>query len=155
MLGMPASGKRFDWLRGTLAEAYNLASTNLKNGRVPDEADLLLLASPDRLNIKQLFAVDQFLMRGGTVIIATSLFDVEFGEGLTARKNESALLDWLEYHGIALEAQMACGDGACLGCVVESIQEREGEKMVRVCCDGPVLDTTLIDWHAHNTAYDR
>ena len=56
---------------------------------------------------------------------------------------------------VALEAQMACGDGACLGCVVESIQEREGEKMVRVCCDGPVLDTTLIDWHAHNTAYDR
>ena len=106
MLGMPASGKRFDWLRGTLAEAYNLASTNLKNGRVPDEADLLLLASPDRLNIKQLFAVDQFLMRGGTVIIATSLFDVEFGEGLTARKNESALLDWLEYHGITLAAQM-------------------------------------------------
>ena len=106
MLGMPASGKRFDWLKGTLAEAYNLASTDLKNGRVPGEADLLLLASPDRLNIKQLFAVDQFLMRGGTVIIATSSFDVEFGEGLTARKNESALLDWLDYHGIALEAQM-------------------------------------------------
>ena len=56
---------------------------------------------------------------------------------------------------VALEAQMACGDGACLGCVVESTMELEGEKMVRVCCDGPVFDTTLIDWEAHNTAYDR
>lgn len=55
----------------------------------------------------------------------------------------------------ALEAQMACGDGACLGCVVESTTEQEGEKMVRVCCDGPVFDTTRIDWHAHNMAYDR
>ena len=55
---------------------------------------------------------------------------------------------------VALEAQMACGDGACLGCVVESKLEQEGEKMIRVCCDGPVLDTTLIDWDAHNTAYD-
>lgn len=56
---------------------------------------------------------------------------------------------------VALEAQMACGDGACLGCVVESTKESEGEKMVRVCCDGPVFDTSLIDWAAHNMAYDR
>jgi len=56
---------------------------------------------------------------------------------------------------VALEAQMACGDGACLGCVVESTKELEGEKMIRVCCDGPVFDTRLVDWHAHNMAYDR
>ncbi len=56
---------------------------------------------------------------------------------------------------VALEAQMACGDGACLGCVVESTRELEGEKMIRVCCDGPVFDTRLVDWQAHNMAYDR
>ena len=55
---------------------------------------------------------------------------------------------------VSLEAQMACGDGACLGCVVEANVETEGEKMVRVCLDGPVFDTTLIDWEAHNLAYD-
>jgi len=53
----------------------------------------------------------------------------------------------------SLEAQMACGDGACLGCVVESVREHEGEKMVRVCVDGPVFDTREIDWAAHNLAY--
>lgn len=56
---------------------------------------------------------------------------------------------------VALESQMACGDGACLGCVVESKVERGGERMVRVCKDGPVFDTAIIDWDAHNTAYDR
>ena len=56
---------------------------------------------------------------------------------------------------VSLEAQMACGDGACLGCVVESKREMEGEKMVRVCLDGPVFDTTVIDWDAHNMAYDK
>ncbi|MBN2308973.1 MAG: dihydroorotate dehydrogenase electron transfer subunit, partial [Candidatus Hydrogenedentes bacterium] len=55
---------------------------------------------------------------------------------------------------VSLEARMACGDGACLGCVVESKVEREGERMVRVCVDGPVFDTRLIDWEAHNLAYD-
>jgi len=54
---------------------------------------------------------------------------------------------------VSLEAQMACGDGACLGCVVESTEETEGEAMVRVCVDGPVFDTSRIDWAAHNLAY--
>jgi dihydroorotate dehydrogenase electron transfer subunit len=54
---------------------------------------------------------------------------------------------------VSLEAQMACGDGACLGCVVESTEESEGEAMVRVCVDGPVFDTARIDWAAHNLAY--
>ena len=106
MFGMPASGKRFDWLSNTLAEEHNLASTDLKHGRVPDEADLLLLASPDKPDIKQLFAVDQFLMRGGTVIMATSPFDIEHGEALSVRKHESGLIDWLTHHGIVLEEQM-------------------------------------------------
>jgi ABC-2 type transport system permease protein len=106
MFGMPASGKRFNWLRETLAEEHNLISTNLKNGRVPDEADLLLLASPDQLDEKQLFAVDQFLMRGGTVVIATSPFDIENREVLSVRKHASDLFDWLTHHGIMLEEQM-------------------------------------------------
>jgi len=55
---------------------------------------------------------------------------------------------------VSLEAQMACGDGTCLSCVVEAKEEREGEKMVRVCVDGPVFDAALIDWEAHSTAYD-
>jgi dihydroorotate dehydrogenase electron transfer subunit len=55
---------------------------------------------------------------------------------------------------VSLEAQMACGDGACLGCVIESTREVEGERMVRVCLEGPVFDTRDIDWDAHNQAYD-
>lgn len=55
---------------------------------------------------------------------------------------------------VSLEAQMACGDGACLGCVVESKRETEGEKMVRVCKEGPVFDSRVIDWTLHNLTYD-
>jgi dihydroorotate dehydrogenase electron transfer subunit len=55
---------------------------------------------------------------------------------------------------VSLEAQMACGEGACLGCVIESVREKEGERMMRVCADGPVFDATLVDWDAHNLAYD-
>lgn len=48
----------------------------------------------------------------------------------------------------SLEAEMACGDGVCLGCVVEANVEIEAERMVRVCKDGPVFDTRLIRWES-------
>ena len=48
-------------------------------------------------------------------------------------------------HGIAayisLEERMACGIGACLGCVMKT---RGGYK--RVCKEGPVFDTGEIEW---------
>jgi ABC-2 type transport system permease protein len=106
IFGMPASGKRFDQMRAALAETYNLASADMMSGRIPDDADLLLLVSPDKLDIKQLFAVDQFLMRGGTVVVATSPFDIDIQDRLSASKNESALITWLSHNGIVLEEQL-------------------------------------------------
>jgi dihydroorotate dehydrogenase electron transfer subunit len=41
---------------------------------------------------------------------------------------------------LALESGMACGFGACFGCVVPT---REG--YVRLCVEGPVLDAELLD----------
>jgi dihydroorotate dehydrogenase electron transfer subunit len=49
----------------------------------------------------------------------------------------------------SLEAEMACGDGVCLGCVVEANVEIETERMVRVCKDGPVFDSNLIQWKTY------
>ncbi|MCZ6875011.1 MAG: Gldg family protein, partial [bacterium] len=102
----PAQGKRFTMLQEQLQVEHTVRNTDLKNGRVPDEADLLLLASPDKLDDKQLFAVDQFLMRGGTVILATAPFDVDLMGTLSASKHDSGLKAWLEHHGITLEETM-------------------------------------------------
>jgi dihydroorotate dehydrogenase electron transfer subunit len=49
----------------------------------------------------------------------------------------------------SLEAVMACGDGVCLGCVVEANIETETERMVRVCREGPVMDAKKIRWEAY------
>ncbi|HOC69132.1 MAG TPA: dihydroorotate dehydrogenase electron transfer subunit [Candidatus Hydrogenedentes bacterium] len=47
----------------------------------------------------------------------------------------------------SLEAEMACGDGVCMGCVVETNSEDEARRMVRVCREGPVFDTRDINWN--------
>lgn len=53
---------------------------------------------------------------------------------------------------LALEAGMACGFGACFGCVVP---KRDG-RYLRVCVDGPVIDAAElkhVDAHAGAPAY--
>ena len=45
---------------------------------------------------------------------------------------------------LALESGMACGFGACMGCVVPT---RNG--YVRLCVDGPVLDAAVLEGVAH------
>jgi NAD(P)H-flavin reductase len=42
---------------------------------------------------------------------------------------------------LALEAPMACGFGACYGCVVA----KRGGGYLRLCLDGPVLDATSLE----------
>jgi dihydroorotate dehydrogenase electron transfer subunit len=44
-------------------------------------------------------------------------------------------------HQVSLEARMACGVGACLGCVVPTL---DGQR--RVCADGPVFDAEAVVW---------
>lgn len=104
--GMAGGGKRFNWLRDTLAEEHNVIAADLKNGQVPSDTDLLLLVAPDTLDEKQLFAVDQFLMRGGTLVLATAPFDIDTQETLAASKHDSGLKDWLAHHGLQLGEQM-------------------------------------------------
>jgi ABC-2 type transport system permease protein len=104
--GMPAAGKRFSWLRDALSNEHTVISASLENGMVPEETDLFLLAAPERLDKKQLFAVDQFLMRGGTVVMATSPFSVNLQGRLAANKSDSGLKEWLAHHGINFEENL-------------------------------------------------
>ncbi len=47
---------------------------------------------------------------------------------------------------VSLEARMGCSLGACLGCVVRSRDHHGEEQYLRVCQDGPVMNSRLIDW---------
>ena len=48
---------------------------------------------------------------------------------------------------VSLEAYMACGMGACLGCVVKGREHEEHQPDYRcVCKDGPVFDFRELQW---------
>lgn len=49
---------------------------------------------------------------------------------------------------VSLEARMACGFGACMGCVIKVRDQAvpEGFRFVRVCTDGPVFEADQVVW---------
>jgi dihydroorotate dehydrogenase electron transfer subunit len=51
---------------------------------------------------------------------------------------------------VSLEERMACGVGACRGCVVRALEPHPetGLRTRTVCADGPVFDAGEIDWEA-------
>ncbi|PIE69553.1 MAG: ABC transporter permease [Deltaproteobacteria bacterium] len=104
--GMPAQGKSFQRLQRMLAEEHAVKAVDLAKGQVDPEADILVVVSPGNMEEKQIFAVDQFLMQGGTVVLAASPFDVNFGGQLQMTQVGGELGDWLAGHGIALEEEM-------------------------------------------------
>lgn len=47
---------------------------------------------------------------------------------------------------VSMEARMACGIGACLGCSVKMKGDGRDVLYGRVCKDGPVFDAGMIEW---------
>ena len=98
----PQAGQ-FRFLQQKLRENYNLVEVDLKSGLAPENVDLLLLAAPEGLEAKQQFAVDQFLMKGGSVVLLSSPYRVTRTEaGLSASRHTSGLEPLLEHYGVTL-----------------------------------------------------
>ncbi len=94
-------------MRQILAEDANILDEDLEDGRVDPTADVLVLASARLRTDKERFAVDQFLMRGGTVIAATSPYSVSIDRTSMALKpHRSGLSEWLEEIGVTIGTQL-------------------------------------------------
>ena len=107
--GIPSQGqgsKHYTLLRDRLAQDFELVDTDLKSGAVPEQADFLLVLSPENLDEKQTFAIDQFLMRGGSVLIAGSPYKIAMRGRLSASKVPTGLEDWLKHEGIEFQDGM-------------------------------------------------
>ena len=97
---------RFSQLETTLAESARVRSVDLGTGQVPVDTDLLLVLAPEELEERQRFAIDQYLMRGGSVVLTTSPFTVDVSTTLAARRLNSGLKAWLAHHGVRVDEQM-------------------------------------------------
>ena len=101
------SGSRFNRLEAFLGAELNIQREDLDDGQVSGDADILLLAAPENLNEKALFAVDQFLMQGGTVVAATSPYRASLNNrSLSLLQQNSGLEKWLAFQGLQIENKL-------------------------------------------------
>jgi ABC-2 type transport system permease protein len=98
------SGRNFQQLRQRLTDSYDVALANLETGRVEGDVDVLMVLAPQQLKNTEVFAIDQFLMRGGTVIISSGAAEAKFSQyALSAAPYPSGLKDWLKHLGVSIE----------------------------------------------------
>lgn len=92
-----------------LRSDYELQSINLTSGRIPDNIDAVVVIAPQNLTEIEQYALDQFLMRGGAVIIAISPYKLDvdpFVGNLTLTPVETGLMEMLNYYGIIIQNQV-------------------------------------------------
>jgi gliding motility-associated transport system permease protein/gliding motility-associatede transport system auxiliary component len=96
-------GPTFNHLEQAISRDYSIQLEDLSDGSVSPEADILAVVAPHQLDENAIFAIDQFLMRGGTVILASSPYTAEISGGeLRLQDWNSGLQDWLAHHGISI-----------------------------------------------------
>ncbi len=96
-------------MRQQLGQNYTVTQVDLNTGRVPGDVDVLLIVAPKRFTDRARFAVDQYLMRGGAVIVALSnymLASQQLGGGIMMEPLEEGLAEMLDYYGVKLEPGM-------------------------------------------------
>lgn len=104
-MGQPPMGNTYQQLKEFLQADFNVVDTTLAEGVVPEVAEILFVVDPEELNEKQVFAIDQFLMRGGTVVLATAPLNASLmQQTLMATPRNSGLSDWLDHHGVSMES---------------------------------------------------
>lgn len=103
----PAPAPEYQQLRAFLETDLNVIEEDISDGSVNGAADILMIVAPESLTETQVFAIDQFVMKGGTVVLATSGFKSEFANrSLSLKEVDSGLGPWLKHKGIVLNESL-------------------------------------------------
>ncbi|MDQ4077011.1 MAG: Gldg family protein [Chloroflexota bacterium] len=100
---------QYSTLREQLSGEYTVRSMDLSSGQVPVDVDVLLVVAPNQMSDVERYAIDQYLMRGGTVILAAGNYllspDPMTGS-LAVAAVEEGLRDMLLSYGVDVQEAM-------------------------------------------------
>ncbi len=102
----------FQEVKELLGQDYQVRDVALSaEDGVASEVDVLLVLKPKNLGETEIYNLDQYLMRGGRVIVCAGNYDVNFGAGgLSLAPVESGLEEWLAHHGVTIEPTLVLDD---------------------------------------------
>lgn len=96
-----------------LSQEYTVQNVDLSTGQAPSNIDTLFVVMPQNLTDKERFAIDQFLMRGGAVIVAAGNYTINvdpFTQGLALQPLDGTLQEMLNHYGIDVQQALVLDD---------------------------------------------
>lgn len=102
----------FEEVKQKLQSDYAIKNVSLEdpNG-VPYDIDVLLVIKPRNLSDKAVYNLDQYLMRGGRVIICSGHYNAELGQGgLEVTPAKTGLGPWLAHLGLTIRKTLVLDD---------------------------------------------
>ena len=97
----------FQNLRQALTAEYEVQEVQITSGRVPDKIDVLIVAGPDNLSEPEVKAIDQFVMRGGSVIVLAGRYRLNIERGrLAVDTITTGLEEMLRSYGVDIKAKL-------------------------------------------------
>ncbi|MFN8596501.1 MAG: Gldg family protein [Anaerolineae bacterium] len=97
-------------LQQQLSQDYSVNPVDLTNGQVPPQIDVLVVVAPQNMTDKERYAIDQYLMRGGSVIVAAGNYVIgnsQFGGGgLGLQPVQNGLQDMLASYGVVISQSL-------------------------------------------------
>ncbi|MEM6930732.1 MAG: Gldg family protein, partial [Myxococcota bacterium] len=90
----------FRFLEQTLASEYEVERTQLDDGEVPQDIDVLFVGKTGQMSDTQRFAIDQYLMRGGAVVALAGAYRIEPQPPLATSPTDPALRAMLRTYGV-------------------------------------------------------
>jgi ABC-2 type transport system permease protein len=95
-------------LQQQLGQNYTVMPMDLTTGQVPTNVDVLVVVAPQNMSDKERYAIDQYLMRGGAVIVAAGNFIIAPDQlgGLGIQPTQSGLQDMLSFYGVQVDSKI-------------------------------------------------
>ena len=98
----------WSYVHQQLSQNYNMVLADLSQGEAP-AVDVLVIVSPRNMAPKEILAIDQFLMRGGSVIIASGNFivsPIQLGTGIGIEEVREGVGDMLASYGVEIGREL-------------------------------------------------
>jgi len=101
------AASQYSQIRQLLGQDYTVRSVDLSGGQVPADIDMLLVIATQDMTEEEVYALDQYLMRGGSVVVMTNGYELApdnfSGQIGLLPVNGRNLRDWLSSNGLTIE----------------------------------------------------